>query len=105
ADGGEAARRRRPRACGDGFLVLEARLPQMGVQVDEARRQHEAAAINDLVGIADAQLLTIARVLQNHRRVPSSATAGCRLVDSPSVYSSAMRMATPLVTWLSMTDC
>ena len=42
ADRGEAAGRRRARAGRDRLLVLAPRLPQVGVDVDEARADHEA---------------------------------------------------------------
>ena len=42
ADGGEAARRRRARAGLDGFGMLDARLAQMHVHVDEARAPRPA---------------------------------------------------------------
>ena len=47
ADGGEAARRRRPRARGDVLFVLVPGLAQVHVQVDEAGRDHLAAAVDD----------------------------------------------------------
>ena len=41
AEGGKAAAGRRPGAGSDGFLILEARFPQVAVQVNEPRRSHQ----------------------------------------------------------------
>ena len=48
ADGGEAAGRRGARAGLDGFGVLEARLAQVHVHVDEAGRHDQAGGIEHL---------------------------------------------------------
>jgi hypothetical protein len=47
--GAVAARRGRRRARGDGLLVLAAGRAEVGVRVDERRRQHEAVAVHDAV--------------------------------------------------------
>ena len=47
ADGGEAAPGRRRRAGGNGLLVLEPRLPQVGVDVDEAGSDHQAGRVDN----------------------------------------------------------
>jgi hypothetical protein len=46
-DAGEAARRRRARAGGDGFLLAAARFAQVDVHVDEAGRDDEALRVDD----------------------------------------------------------
>ena len=53
ADGGESARRRRARAGFDGLGVLDARLAQMHVHVDEAGRDDRAGGIEHCDGIGD----------------------------------------------------
>ena len=48
ADGRVAAEHRRRRAGGDGLLVLPARLPEVDVGVDEARRHDGPVDVDDL---------------------------------------------------------
>ena len=49
AEAGDARRRRRRRLAGDGALVLLARLPQAGAEVDEAWADDLAPGVQDLV--------------------------------------------------------
>ncbi len=50
ADGGESAAGRRQGTGGDGLLVLEAGLPQVGVDIDEAGADHQPRRVDVLRG-------------------------------------------------------
>ncbi len=51
ANGGEAAARRRQRAGGNRLLVLEAGLPQVSVNIDEAGTDHQPRGVDGLRGV------------------------------------------------------
>jgi len=119
AHGGEAARRGRAGAGGDRLLVLASRLPQVDVEVDEAGTDHEPFRLDHL-GAAAGEALLHARdapVLQQHVAGGVEAPGGIDdaaalekepAQDSPpppsSSSSTAIRTATPLVTWSRMTE-
>ena len=67
ADGGEAASGRGAGSAGQVFLVLEAGHAEVGMDVHEARRDDEAAGV-DNHGIAQGQL-TVGRVNGSHETV------------------------------------
>src|SRR5262249_35249998 len=107
------------RARRHGLLVLVARLPQMRVEVDEARGEDQAARIDPLgvggylrreaaVGDRDVAHLVRAGGRDGHPSLfEDDALAH---TDSPAPvppsnrYSSAMRIAIPFVTCSSITE-
>ena len=112
ADGGEAARGGGPGAGGDRLPVLPARLPEMGVEVDESRADDEAPRL-DHVGPAGGELCAdlrhpavleddVLRAVDPARRVDDAAALQQHLHPSAPPprrrRSTAMRTATPLVT-------
>src|SRR5262249_11605865 len=114
---GVAARRGRARAGFDVFLVLLTRLEQVGVQVHEAGREPQARSLDHLVGHAGrlAPDGLDARVRELDHAELAAARRGvedARALDadpahpSPPVsrYSTAMRTATPFVTWSRMRE-
>ena len=84
ADGGEPARRRRPRPALDGLGVLETRLAQMHVHVDEARRHDHPRGVEHL-RLRRGEIRRDARDPPVHNQHVRHAVRVRRRVDHPSV--------------------
>ena len=116
ADGGESAGRGRARAAFDGLGVLEARLAQVHVHVDEAGRDDQPAGVEDLgVAATDRSGATPAMrpssISTSAMRSVSEAGSMTRpflISDAPcypiTLSSTAMRTATPFSTWFRITE-
>ena len=116
----EAAARRGAGAGDDVLLVLLARIAQMAVHIDEARRDDLARCVHHLHALgaqvfADAGDFSIPDQNIHNRvnavlRIDHAAAANENRIVHPyaslrvSMYSSAMRTATPLSTCWLMTD-
>ena len=121
ADGREAARGRGARAGRDRLLVLEARLAEVRVQVDEARRDDEARGVDDLGPLRRAIFSStfattpslqedVERLVEVARRVDDAAAPeedGASLIVPLAPirrYRTAIRTATPFSTWSRITE-
>src|SRR5713101_4587332 len=116
--GREAARGRGARAAGDGLLILVAGLPEMDVDVDQAGTDDLAGGVHDLRALGRLQILSDLRDaavgrehvgdgVQSVRRIHDAAALdeeAHAAFPPASRKRTAMRTATPLVTWSRMTE-
>ena len=114
----EAAGRRGARAGLDGLGVLEARLAQMHVHVDEAGRDDQARGVEHLGAGASrfsTRLPAIDAVLNEHigdsDRTASAGIDHAAVPDQEASHgycsilsSTAMRTAMPFSTWFRITE-
>ena len=117
ADGGESAGGGGARAALDGFGVLESRLAQVHVHVDEAGRDDQAGGVERLGAAANrfgadaGDAAVFDQHVGNARRVPDAGSItrpfliSERMASARSTLSStAMRTAMPFSTWLRITE-